>query len=278
MAPDSVSILEPVAPLRELYRMTTHVGMPAGHAAHFHADTLEICYISHGRLDWWVGEEVFELRPGDFLVMRPGQPHGSVDSTLQPCEYTALQLDVSASDGELFKAVSRPEFGGQFSNVPDAAALMSSLFDEHLREGLHGTAVCRSTLELLIFTLSRHAQEKTTGPGQSPLVRRAMRRLLKDEHRSLSSVANELGVSRMWLTKLFWRDLGQTPRDWVRGHRTGVAKRRLVESDDPVIEIAIELGYASSQYFATAFKRETGLTPTEYRARSKESAAPVVAV
>jgi len=41
--------------------------------------------------------------------------------------------------------------------------------------------------------------------------------------------------------------------------------------------VAHELGFSSSQYFATVFRRFTGLTPTQYRARVRgDPAAPVL--
>jgi AraC-like DNA-binding protein len=43
------------------------------------------------------------------------------------------------------------------------------------------------------------------------------------------------------------------------------AKYLLREPDRPITAIALDLGFSSSQYFATVFKKLVGLTPGEYR-------------
>jgi AraC family transcriptional regulator len=43
------------------------------------------------------------------------------------------------------------------------------------------------------------------------------------------------------------------------------ARRLLRETDRSMIDIGLEVGYGSVSHFASAFRREMGLTPTEYR-------------
>jgi hypothetical protein len=51
--------------------------------------------------------------------------------------------------------------------------------------------------------------------------------------------------------------------------RIAVAEKRLALRRDSVTEIALELGFSSSQYFATVFKRFTGMTPGGSRIRTR---------
>ena len=55
---------------------------------------------------------------------------------------------------------------------------------------------------------------------------------------------------------------GTTPRDKIEA-----AKRLLHQDSTSVTGIALDLGFVSSQYFATVFKRITGVTPSRYRHR-----------
>ena len=43
------------------------------------------------------------------------------------------------------------------------------------------------------------------------------------------------------------------------------ARLLLAETDMPITMIAADLGYSSSQHFATSFRRDTGTTPSRYR-------------
>ncbi|MBA3847285.1 MAG: helix-turn-helix domain-containing protein [Planctomycetes bacterium] len=66
----------------------------------------------------------------------------------------------------------------------------------------------------------------------------------------------------------FLAEIGETPADWTRQQRIASAKRRLAESDTPITALALDLGFPSSQYFATVFRRYAGLTPREFRRRA----------
>ena len=55
------------------------------------------------------------------------------------------------------------------------------------------------------------------------------------------------------------------PIDWLRRERITHAKRRLLDSDDSIKEIAEEVGYHDAFYFSRDFKRYTGSSPSEYR-------------
>ena len=53
--------------------------------------------------------------------------------------------------------------------------------------------------------------------------------------------------------------------------RINQAKRRLIESDDPVKEIARQVGYADQFFFSKDFKRMTKLTPTQFRDQERQN-------
>ena len=47
------------------------------------------------------------------------------------------------------------------------------------------------------------------------------------------------------------------------------ARKRLEESEDTVAVIAKEIGFESSQYFSVVFRKQTGMSPGEYRHKKK---------
>jgi AraC-like DNA-binding protein len=52
------------------------------------------------------------------------------------------------------------------------------------------------------------------------------------------------------------------------------AHRRLADTNEDITNIAHNLGFSSSQYFATVFRRETGMTPGEYRETHQKKQTP----
>jgi len=56
-----------------------------------------------------------------------------------------------------------------------------------------------------------------------------------------------------------------TPRQFVTRQRIARAQQLIRETSRSQIEIALEVGYTSPSHFAQVFRRETGLTPSDYR-------------
>lgn len=90
---------------------------------------------------------------------------------------------------------------------------------------------------------------------------------------SISDIADDLGISMTKLIELFRQAYDTTPQKYLAEVRLNTAKtalvyRRLLK----LSEIAKMCGYSSTNYFCTVFKKNTGMTPEEYRqANSYES-------
>lgn len=65
----------------------------------------------------------------------------------------------------------------------------------------------------------------------------------------------------------FAKATGMTPIEYVQTLRLEEAKHVLETSDDPIDEVAADVGYEDPSYFGRLFKRSVGLTPAQYRRR-----------
>jgi AraC-like DNA-binding protein len=77
------------------------------------------------------------------------------------------------------------------------------------------------------------------------------------------------GMSESHFSRLFKSAIGTSPIDWLRRERINQAKHRLIESDDPIKEIARQVGYSDQFFFSKDFKKMTKLTPTQFRDEEK---------
>ncbi|WP_020618913.1 helix-turn-helix domain-containing protein [Paenibacillus daejeonensis] len=85
---------------------------------------------------------------------------------------------------------------------------------------------------------------------------------------SLQTVAEEMGISVSYLSKLFKEQLGETFIDYVTRIRLEHAQQLLVETDLTMQQIADAIGYTSVQQMFRVFKKRLGMTPGEYREKS----------
>ena len=86
---------------------------------------------------------------------------------------------------------------------------------------------------------------------------------------SVDALAEELYLSRPYLSAKFRQETGQTLTDFILSEKTEEAKRLLRYSDKSASAIASYLGFSSHGHFIKVFKKYAGLTPQEYRDKSQ---------
>ncbi|MCR5031842.1 MAG: response regulator [Lachnospiraceae bacterium] len=85
------------------------------------------------------------------------------------------------------------------------------------------------------------------------------------EDLSVSDLAERFFMSPNYFSTMFKKRTGVPAVAYLKKVRMDRAKKELEESDRSVAEIAELVGYNDSQYFFKLFKRETGVTPQQYR-------------
>lgn len=87
---------------------------------------------------------------------------------------------------------------------------------------------------------------------------------VSDSDLSNTKLAKTMGISEVYLRKLFITYQNCTPKQYVLNMRIQKAKNMLVDTPYRVSAIAEECGFGSLYHFCRAFKQKTGMTPTEY--------------
>lgn len=94
----------------------------------------------------------------------------------------------------------------------------------------------------------------------------------KEKALSLSNLSKELGYSEFYLSRKFKEISGMQYRDYLRYRRLAFALKELRDTDNGILEIALQYGFSSHEAFTRAFKEAYNITPSEYR----QSPKPVV--
>lgn len=127
----------------------------------------------------------------------------------------------------------------------------------------------------LLGLFLRHCTvEESQLPGvRSAAVQRVLDRITGQHRRewTLAELARIAGLSPAHLCRVFGREIGLTPFQYLRHHRLNVALQLLSETDLPIGDVASRAGFEDRFYFSRAFRRAHGLAPSVYRRARRES-------
>ncbi len=237
--------------------------------------TYEICFIDKGSVEWWIDDKLYEAAPKSLFINRPGEWHGGESGLVQPCEMYWLQFYIPPKV-ELPGLDKRTqlELRDIFENMQHrsfaASATIKTFFDqlmnEHRQPQTYSLTVSRAAFhQLLITTVRDHAKKESFQYPEG--VAKALVWINKHLEQDIYSetLAEQASMSVAHFYKLFVQEVGLTPADYHLRQRMMVAKQELRSSQNSITDIALELGFSSSQYFATVFKKVVGISPKDYR-------------
>ena len=246
---------------------------------HSHGDALEICYLVRGRQTYSLGGQDFHLRGGDVFISFPGEIHGTGGAPQEKgILYWIIVLNPSATGGSLLglhQSESRvlwreikKKSHRHFHGTPGMKVQLDEILQLFHQAG-HGlmkkTALCNRIVAFLLDVLDARARSSAgMGAGRFAEVIHHMRSHLDDpDQLTMDVLSSVAGLSPSRFKALFKEMWGIPPAEYALRLRIAEARRRLVESGATVTQVATDLGFSSSQYFATSFKRLMNMTPRE---------------
>jgi AraC family transcriptional activator FtrA len=172
---------------------------------------------------------------------------------------------------ELEQDVLFVDDGDILTAAGSAAALDLGL---HVVRRDHGAEVANAVSRRLVFAAHRDGGQRQfierpvpAIPDNSlgPLIAWAQQRL--DQPLTVADLAAEAAVSQATLHRRFRAELGTTPLAWLTGERITLARRLIERGEARLNVVARRAGLGTATNLRTLIRRETGLSPSEYRRR-----------
>lgn len=127
---------------------------------------------------------------------------------------------------------------------------------------------------------AQQAEYRLESPTIADADQEMMGRLLKfiesriaDENLKIEELAESVNMGRTVFYGKIKALVGMSPSDFVRKLRMQRAEELIVKSKMNFSQIAYNVGFSDPKYFTKCFKKETGMTPSEYRQKSGNSSA-----
>lgn len=245
-------------------------------------DFFEVLYLQKGSGFHVIDDNKYEIKPPCVFFMSPGQAHKlelshDIEGYIFIFTSDFYLLNRSNQDSLIefpfFYTIHQDNPPLLLNNVNDVRFL-ETLFRQSIAEidqaGDHIPEMLRSILDLVLTTCATRypVNENLLNKGKGQFLVKRFFHLIeenKQNNLSLSEYAGIIGVTANHLTQTVKLLTGKTSLQIIKAKQLLEIKRLLVHTSLNVSEIANQLHFEDQSYFSKFFKRETGLTPLQYR-------------
>ncbi|MCP4550160.1 MAG: AraC family transcriptional regulator [bacterium] len=250
---------------------------------HCHPGIMEIRYLKTGQLTWNVDGNDYIQKGNEFFITFPGEMHCTSGYPICRGQIYWLQvqfpttfhsfLGLTAERAEPIVQglmnLPRRSFPGKRMARPLFEKIIH-LHQQNFRGDILQSLSIAARLQawLLLVIECAHTQEETREISDSQAKMNELIDLIRKnpgERYNSNEMADMLGLSSSRFFHKFKDAMGMTPGEFILRAKVERARALLTETNMSITDISFRLGFSSSQYFATVFKRYTRITPRQAR-------------
>ena len=266
--------------LRQDFQLS-HNRDPYFRTMEFHAhDFLELYYFLDGSVTYYIEDQVYDLCPGDLLIIPAGKMHRPVIAN-EHAAYERMVLwitpqylqSIDSPAGDLQKNLQKVgEHGYCVPFRGDETVFVTALLKKLLYMQKNDTdpKFCAGAVELYLWTIFRsYGVIDTTHRNETQVIPQVIRYITEhfSEPLTLEDIAAEFFVSKSYLNRHFKAYTNSTVYAYIMALRLTHARRMLREGI-PAVEAGRECGFSDYSTFYKAFKTQTGLSPQQFKSRA----------
>jgi transcriptional regulator GlxA family with amidase domain len=221
------------------------------------------------------GAEVASICTGAFLLAATGLLEGKTCSThwVAEADFKRLFPNINLNTEKLLTSEKGIYTnGGSYSFLHLILLLVEKYFDRQT------AIVCSKMYQIdmdrtlqspfIIFQTQKNHGDELVCKAQTYIEENLSEKI------SFEDLASKLAISRRNFDRRFIKAVGNTPVEYLQRVKVEVAKSSLEKGRKSIFEVMYEVGYSDDKAFREVFKRITGLSPLDYRAKFTRQAVP----
>ncbi len=251
-----------------------------------HHNVFEIYYLLEGRRNYFIQNRTYAVMKGDIVLINVQDIHRTMDSNNTPHERILIYFNkdfISSIINDEKDIALLDCFMGKNKvirlNVSEQAFVETLLFrmlDENEKKPEGYLTYQRVLLTELLLFINRHIKRyDKQSIGTNSLLQKKMSEVaiyLTENYRSrisLKQVAERFFITPCHLSRSFKKATGFSFIEYVNSIKVKEAQKLLKKTNSSVMRIAELTGFDSQTHFGRVFKNLTGMSPLQYRKRSR---------
>ena len=237
-----------------------------------------IVYVISGNWEAVYDNRKYSLKPGNFVLYYPNQPQNySFFPYNEGCEVFWIHFSGSAVR-EILNDINLPPGVYRCGKSEQITSVFSELVREHNLNRPFSQSTQSALAIYLLTAFSRHVTNNLDSKHNDTYtadldINRVIVEMNENYTNDYNSehYANICGMSVSGFYHKFKRLIGVSPKKYFIKLKMEYTKELITFSNLSIKEIAARFGYENPMYFSYVFKQATGLSPSEYRAKSNKS-------
>ena len=250
---------------------------------------IEICFVKKGRYYWQVENKEYSVYPGEGFLTCPWEYHGN---RLGVVELGDIYWFIVTP--ELFSKGNRFHLGNWTSFSSEQEAIIAKILSENQNHLLNnGTTLeeyflklnhelvtrefgfdvkIRSLIESIILEVVRIIQNRKLEANKNNAWIQELKQLFESDFTkkwTIDEMSSHFGMGSTSFNDKVKRLTGYTPQSFLIDLKIEQSKKQLIESDQPLTDIALDGGFYSSQHFSMTFLKRVGMTPSAFKRKFK---------
>jgi AraC-like DNA-binding protein len=220
---------------------------------------------------YWLILDVTKV-PGKFLFLAPAMARKLISDLQEfPARHFAANPEGHTTLDRAFTALRRirkpDECTGIFQKTPVVPPLAEAKARKSAAAPLNEMFyLLEASSQIVAYILQTIAASRANVRSISPVIQQSLDFIAQKEEvwLNVAEVAEKVNLSESYFKILFRDEVGLPPAEYMLRRKVEAAKVFLSKPNCNITELAYRLGFSSSQYFATVFRRFTNQTPSEF--------------
>ncbi len=247
--------------------------------SHWH-DDLEFISVLSGSMDYNVNGEILHLEAGQGIIVNARQIHYGFSHEHKDCDFYCVLLHpmLLCTSQYIDRDFVSPILSD--SSLPYVFLGSDTDWQREILSDIESVYLCKDKPNAPLYVQNAFYHIWILLSENTLKEKRAKRQdrnlsVLKDmlvfiqknyaDKITLGDIAKSGNVSKSTCLAIFKKYLQDTPTNYLIGYRLKKAIKMLKDSDSPITEVALEVGFGGVSYFAETFRKYYGYSPSEYR-------------